>query len=116
MRPDAPSGHFKRHLERAIGLDKHDERLYSLKIPGHRKHDQTRDSHDEPVLVPHEVLSEEVLAQPDIKDKLEEAVQQSEWAEVYTNHPIVKASHDPVLPLALYVDGVPVTKNDGLVA
>eukprot|EP00969_Alexandrium_andersonii_P262112 11587593-Alexandrium_andersonii.AAC.1 len=71
LRPDDPTGHVKRHLEHAIGLDKHDDRLYSLKVPGHHKHDQTRASHDLSVLVPHEVLSEEVLAQPDIKEKLQ---------------------------------------------
>ncbi len=40
-----------------------------------------------------------------------------EWGHTYRNHPVVRANPgEPVLPLALYVDGMPFTKNDGMVA
>jgi hypothetical protein len=62
FRPDAPSGHYQRHLDVCNGIkmkEQHDWR-YTIAIPGHAKHDNCRRTHNIMVNVPHEVLHKEI--------------------------------------------------------
>jgi hypothetical protein len=43
-----------------------------------------------------------------------QSVSSTSWPPLYYNNPIVKQSETPVVPLALYLDGVPSTKRDGI--
>ena len=114
--PAAQTGHFQRHVDTVtgIGLERAKGGKYYLDVPGHHKHDASRTSHSMPVQCPREALHEEVANGPSILARLEETLELNEWEDAYWQHPIVQ-SHEKVLPVALYVDGVPVTNNDGFV-
>ena len=69
------------------------------------------------VLPPHEALHKELLAEPGQRGRLEDAVRANEWAPNYFHaHEVVHNSDaGTVLPVALYIDGVPFTKRDGMI-
>jgi hypothetical protein len=112
FRPDAPSGHYQRHLDTVNGIKMKDQQewRYTISIPGHAKHDNSRKSHDIMVNVPHEVLHKEILEDSTILDN----IASTPWPPLYHSNPIVRTSETPVLPLALYLDGVPSTRRDGI--
>ena len=111
FRPNAPTGHYQRHLDSVMGVDVKAEMAwrYSVLIPQHSKYDTSRSTHPCFVNLPHEALSEEVLQVPNIMDR----VGSTTWPRAYYNNPIVQRSARPVLPIALYLDGVPTTNRDG---
>ena len=111
FRPGAPSGHYSRHLDSVSGVRVDEEKKwrYSLDVPEHGKYDVTRTAHEVLVTVAHEALNEEVLNDPSIVEQ----VRLKTWPSLYHQNPIVRESSEPVLPLALYLDGVPTTKRDG---
>ena len=49
-------------------------------------------------------------------DALEESVTDAEWEEAYRKHVVVVDSDRSVLPTNLYLDGVAVTKREGVLA
>ena len=49
----------------------------------------------------------------DLTSRLRESIVADEWGADYNDHPVVRRSVRPVLPLSLYFDGPPYTKNDG---
>ena len=81
-----------------------------LSVPSLAKYDPSRCCHDVPVNVPHECLSEEILEHPEILDEVEA----TQWPPAYYDNPIVRRDGRRVVPLALYLDGVPSTKRDGI--
>ena len=111
FRPNAPSGHFQRHLDKCLGVDMKAQRSwrYTVPVPGLHKHDFMRTSHDTLVTVPHESLHGELASDRSILEK----VQSMSWPSLYWQHPVVRDSPEPVVPLSLYLDGVPTTKHDG---
>ena len=112
FRPDAPTGHYQRHLDQVSGVSLKAERSwrYVLSVPSLAKYDPSRCCHDVPVNVPHECLSEEILEHPEILDEVEA----TQWPPAYYDNPIVRRDGRRVVPLALYLDGVPSTKRDGI--
>ena len=105
FRPNAPSGHYQRHLDVVMGFGT-GERFYKIAVPGHTKHSSSRTMHDIAVLPPHELLHKEFVEQPGLSAKAASAV----WPAEYTQHPIAQASPNPVTPLAFYMDGCQFTK------
>jgi len=117
MPPTSASGHFQRHLDKALGLKAHDEKLCKIVMPCYSKHSACRDSREICVLPPHEVLYEEVQQQPSMRDMLQQKIDTKEWANVYANHRVVLDNPgEEVYPIALFVDGVPFTQRDSLLA
>lgn len=113
FRPEAPTGHFQRHLDSCTGANpKQQQRWrYSIAIPGHSKYDVSRTAQDIYVNVPHEVLNEEILEDPSILQKTRE----TQWPPAYYANPIVQGrGAGVVVPFALYVDAVPTTKRDSV--
>ena len=43
-RPGASSGHYARHLKHVLKLDKEDERVYSMEVPGYCKSSASREN------------------------------------------------------------------------
>ena len=111
FRPNAPSGHYQRHLDLVTGVRVKEEVAwrYTVDIPQHSKYDLSRSSHECIVNVPHEVLNEEILGNAGILEK----VAATTWPRAYYQNPVFQRHHGPVVPLALYLDGVPTTKKDG---
>ena len=67
-------------------------------------------------LPPQEALHKELLADPGPRARLEDAVRANEWAPNYHAHEVVRSSDaGTVLPVALYIDGVPFAKRDGMI-
>ena len=86
-KPGLPSGHYAQHLDKESGLTESRSQHYTVKMPGHRRHDLSRTVHDIPVRVGHEELDEEVKADPSIAFRLAELV------------------HDRSLPPSYYTPG-----------
>ena len=115
-KPTAQSGKFQRHIDRVNGIDLKDvaANRYTVATPGHSKHDCARTVHDLPVVNPHEALHEEVVANPSILVDLQRARDEGLFPPAYWENPVVRNSEQAVLPLALYLDGVPTTTRDGV--
>ena len=113
FRPNAPSGHYQRHLDTCLCVDMKAERSwrYTVPVPGFHSHDFMRTTHDTLVNVPHESLHSELGSDSSILKR----VQSMSWPSLYWQHPVVRESPEPVVPLALYLDGVPTTNRDGAI-
>lgn len=108
FRPNAPSGHFQRHLDKVAGLRGNSGAFYELAVPGHTKHSDARAVNSVSVRLPHECLHQEHTLNPD----LTEGFDASEWPSSYNDHTAVKDKPGPVVPLALYLDGAQYIKRD----
>jgi hypothetical protein len=103
LRPDASSGHFQRHVDKAANLRDPDQ-FYHLEVPGFRR---VRTTMQVEVLLPHEQLHKEVCDSPGLRERLRNAT----WPASFAQHPVVRAARgQPVLPLALYLDGAQYSK------
>lgn len=104
-KPGAPSGHYQRHLDKAAGL--RDQNLfYHMTVPCFSKRSRSRVSRQLDVLPPHECLHREFEDNPSLTKQLHTA----ELPQSFDRHPVALAAAGPVLPVALYMDGVQYTK------
>lgn len=113
LKPNAPSGHFQRKIDQVLGvnLKASKESMYKVMVPQHTKYDLSRTTHPMVVRLPHECLAQEVQENPacvtgGVCDTAS-----------YKAHPVVRANAGTqVMPVALYLDGIPFTKRDSLLA
>ena len=113
--PGGPSGHYQRHLNHKMGFDVLRGSLYTLSAPGLRSTDVSRTPLNFTMRVPHEVVNAEATSDPTIGQRLYEAVSSKTLPPTYFDHPLVLAGRGPVLPLALYMDGVAYSMTDTVV-
>ena len=113
LRPGAPSGNYQRKLNSFMEIEK-DDPLYTLRVPGLAPELCERTVHHIEVENPHEVVAKEVAEDPSILQLVAAGQGQAEWAQAYRRHPVVQAAGPAggVVPLALYIDGVPYSKAD----
>ena len=110
MPPGKASGSYSRHLNSALKLSFPVE-VYLLKCPGRQKKNGARCEVSLPLLPLQDLLAKELEDNPAATT----ALQAANLPPNYHTHPVVAANaDDPVWPLVLYLDGVPVTKRDGL--
>ena len=115
--PSAQSGHFQRHLDVVFRGRLDRSRLYELETPAQGKHDLSRCTRTMHVLNLHEELAEH-MADPAVRTKLIEWESSGDAPPAYTDHPLVRAGapigspSGRVLPVALYMDGVPYSQTD----
>ena len=114
LSPGGRSGNYKRHLDTCLGHAKGRQLHYLLPVPGHKRHDLTRTVHDVPTMPMHEVLAKELRDSATVPFKLEEARENGTLPRAYWDHPVVKASSTPVLPVALFMDGVAYSHTDSV--
>ena len=114
LKPNSASGHFERKFNSALGLTKIDAKAMSLRIPGLSPATMGRVCHTIPFIPPHEALHAEMVSTPGLAAKLKRLVDLQALPRSYMDHPVARASRHSAMPLALYLDGVPYTKNDGL--
>jgi hypothetical protein len=122
FRVDAPSGHYQRHIDSMSGVNMKREQADMYKVPMARyaKYDVSRSKYDMPVQLPHEVLAREVAEDSSILRRCRERA----WPPSYHENEIVREAAQsslggpvvPVVPCALYCDGVPCTKRDSILA
>lgn len=119
-RPDLPpeqSGHYFRHVDTVNGVRMKDlaGSMYHMATPGLAKYDLSRTSHDMPVSLPHEVIADEINNTPGMLEEAQARADAREWPPQYYTNPVVrKAGLEVVLPLALYMDGISMTRNDSI--
>ena len=114
--PDAPSGHFARHVKATLGVFNETEHMYQFDIPGHAKADLSRSLHSVTTFAPHELLASDVVASPSLRVQLDEAVADHQLPLAYYTHPVVQASADArVWPISIFIDGVPYSHTDSVV-
>ena len=115
---DKNSGFYQRRLDRYLQVGEPGQKFYFLDIPGHDRSLATRCVHRTEVIPPHEALAEEVAKNPGLLQRVQRSEAGTEWSETYKRHPAVTTAPagEPVLPVALYLDGVPYSKSDGFLA
>lgn len=115
-RPDSQSGQFAAHIDRAHAIDMEVMKSSMLKIaiPRYEKHRGGRAEVLVPVVAPHEAIASELAQDPSIMDRLRRSLATEQWPAAYTEHEVVKAADDAVLPCALYLDGTPLSERDGV--
>ena len=104
FRPDAPTGHFQRHLDSACGF--RDQDYYKLPVPAYSKRLQQRDTLLVSVLPPHECLHAEFCKDPDLLQK----ARARDWPTAFHKHPVMTKASGQAVPLALYLDGAQYSK------
>ena len=112
FRPDAPTGHYQRHLDLCTGISMNDQLTWRhrVDVPEHAQYDEPRAPHLVLVSAPREVLNDEVVEDPSILNR----ASGTQWPPSYYAKPTVRASAQVVAPLALYLDGAPSTQRDGV--
>lgn len=112
--PGAPSGHYQRHLDTALGLDERDPSHYMFDMPAYDKARETRQVKGQVAIPAHESLVAEARRDSRLRDV---HLEHAEWPPAYHEHPAIAAAPAAdklsFIPTALYFDGVPVTKTDG---
>ena len=108
------SGNYKRHLDTCLGHAKGRQLHCLLPVPGHKRHELTRTVHDVPTMPMHEVLAKELRDSATVPFKLEEARENGTLPRAYWDHPVVKASSTPVLPVAVFMDGAAYSHTDSV--
>lgn len=118
FRPSAPTGHFQRHLDTIVGTNTKVEGAYMLTVPAYDKYGLSRTTIDIETIPMHEALNSEVENNPDVQARLVASIAANEWTDHYTQHVVKRTAPEGevVFPIALYLDGVPFQKKDGLLA
>ena len=120
LHPGAQSGHYQRNIDKVLTQDLAAEgEIYELPMAMNRRSDASRVVERLPVLNVHERLWEEVRETPQATDQLRDMVANGSLPPAYWSHPVVMANqdhHNPVHPVALYLDGVPTHRHDGVLA
>ena len=106
---------YSRHFDSAMKSNQESkrERHYMLRMPMFRKIDGIVSCLEHPTAPMHEALIYEVNQLPDMQERLMRAL--PNLPPAYHSHPVVASAPAgvPVYPLALYLDGIPVTRHDG---
>ena len=115
LRPGAPTGHYQRKLNKALGYDIRDPSNYELYPPMYSKHFESRTVTQKLIGIPaHESLVAEAVRDSTLRNVCLDA---TEWPPIYHNHQVVQAAPPSqrlgFIPTAIYFDGVPCTKEDG---
>ena len=119
-KPDAPSGHYNRHLRKVLGCYSKENyaKLYHLLVPSTSTEGLGRDAHSLAALPPHEVVAEDAVADRAMLAELDSLVRARALPPRYFDSRVVRdspAGSPPAIPLALFVDGVPYSHVDSVV-
>ena len=116
FRPDAPSGHYQRHLDSVLDFAERQSQFYKLQVVGTRKQDASRSTFDMCVVPGHEVFNAEVEGDAGLSEKVCHAKTTNGLPKNYHEHPVVKRNpHEDVFPVALYMDAMPYSLTDSVV-
>jgi hypothetical protein len=118
FRPDAPTGHYNRHLNTVMRFNEVLSDSYAMEVPAYNKYDLERTTICMPCLAPHESFADEVASKPGLVDRLRTGRANGEYADAFMQHEVVQNAPPgaDVWPLCLYLDGIPMHKRDGVLA
>ena len=114
LRPGGRSGNYKRHLDICHGHAKGRQLYFLLPVLGHESHDLTRTVHDVPTTPVLEVLAKELRDSATGPFKREDTRENGTLPRASWDHPVVKASSTPVLPVAVYMDKFAHSRTDSV--
>lgn len=114
-KPGQPNGHYQRHLANKLDFKTHKAGFYYMNIPGHKRHDLSRSTNLVPVRPVHEAIDGELAGDPTILARLRDLVRRRALPKAYFRHPVVRSTSALVVPLGLFIDGVPYSHTDSLV-
>eukprot|EP00969_Alexandrium_andersonii_P226322 9994258-Alexandrium_andersonii.AAC.1 len=116
LKPGQSSGNYQRHVDLVMGFDYVKEKSFPVSCPGRPRGSAFgRATHILPFRPPHEVLHDELVEDGSVLLKLQERLDDGALPPAYTEHPVVREADSPVVPVALYMEGVPYTKTDSVV-
>ena len=120
LHPDSPSGHFMRHVRKKLPLFSAESaaKLYNVDMPSYSREKLGRSKHDLWVRLPHEAVADDVARHPHIMEDLTDMVNNGDLPRAYYENPIVRelsTPESPILPLGVFVDGVPYSQVDSVV-
>lgn len=114
FRPDAPTGHFSRHLRTVLRMNQLEKEQMSISVPCYSKTEFERSLMDLPCVPVFESLARELSDTPAMATQLEHMVQSKVFPPIVTEHCLFKSSSGRSLPTVLYVDAVPISKHESL--
>eukprot|EP00969_Alexandrium_andersonii_P313222 13838924-Alexandrium_andersonii.AAC.1 len=117
LKPGQSSGNYQRHVDLVMGWNRDLRDYYTVTCPGRPRSEAFgRHSMQVPFLPPHELLDAELEEDPSLLDRLEDCLET--LPPVYHDNPVVRsaAPDEKVIPLQLYLDGVPYSNGDSVVA
>ena len=117
MPPGKPSGHYSRKVRRHIGRHEDRKEMYLLPTTCFYQAALARAERHVPVFVPHEQLYSDAVSE-EMRTRLREAITNEELPRSYYEHPLVRqynTMEDPMLPLNVYMDGVPYSHTDSVI-
>lgn len=117
VNPNAPSGHFQRKLDKKLPFLKgQTETMYTFGIPSWDKRALARSTHNFRMIPHHELLEEEYRSDPLMRMRLDEAIEGGDLPPAYHQHKaVLDFPMEPIIPLSLYLDGVPYASNDSVI-
>lgn len=115
-RPSAPSGHFSRKVDNVSGIDLRKHKRYLIKVPATTRFDHSRSTIDLPLVNAHEAIESELADNPGLSAELQAKIDGNEFPQAYDDHPVRRSYAGPVLPLAIFMDGVQFNKRSGMLA
>ena len=111
----APNGHASRKLKTVLGHHVSCPDLYAADLPGHSKHDVERSAQSTHFLPLHEQITNTWDAEAGCLTKLLELKAAGDLPASYTRHKVVlDHPSEPVVPLAIFLDGVPYSHTDSV--
>ena len=97
FRPDAPSGHYQRHLDSVLHFAERQSQFFKLQVVGTRKQDASRSTFDMCMVPGHEVFNAEVEGDAGLSERLCHAKTTNGLPKNYHEHPVVKRNqHEDV--------------------
>ena len=111
--PGRQTGKYAQHLRSVLPEQTHAPELHYLDVPVTSRNHRTTKSI--PVSPPHECLDAELERLRAEGTMIEGMLVESEWSDVYENHPHRHRPSDPrpVVPIAIYLDGIKYTRSIG---
>ena len=107
------TGKYARKVGRKGGRDLDRKKLYMLGMPSYDKASIARSVRRLPVFAPHDLVED--LVDDKVVADLKDTILREGLPPNYLNHPVVQSHPDElVLPLNLYLDGVPYSHTDSV--
>jgi hypothetical protein len=113
--PDAQTGSYQRHLDRALRFQERKGTFYYVRVPAHDQWDLGRSLHNLAACPAHELLHAEFVDNPDLASHLANQLRTGNIPPNFKSHAVVVNNPgELVFPLSLYLDGVQVYKKEGM--
>ena len=115
MQPGGNSGNYNRHIESVLH-NADNISTYLLPVPVNSRFEARRVEDNICVMPPHDALHHLITNSPDLRDDIMKARADGLIPPYYEEHPVVTNAgiDDVVVPLIMYIDGVPMVRSDGV--